>query len=155
MDTKASIQDACCFEEDKKQAKNQQSRIDDVDEIFRNLLNTELKYLPSPEYIHTVQNDINQNMRGILVDWLVEVAELYNLSSQTLYLSANYIDRFLSVVPVLRGKLQLVGVSCMLIASKYEEIYPPKVDDFAYITDNSYTEEEVNFQLHWFELQTR
>ena len=91
----------------------------------------------------TVQNDTNQNMRGILVDWLVEVAEEYKLSSENLYLSANYVDRFLSVVPVLRGTLQLVGVSCMLIASKYEEIFAPQVEDFVYITDNTYTAEEV------------
>jgi cyclin-A len=91
----------------------------------------------------TIQNDINQNMRGILVDWLVEVAEEYKLSSENLYLSTNYVDRFLSVIPVLRGKLQLVGVSCMLIASKYEEIFAPQVEDFVYITDNTYTAEEV------------
>ena len=64
-------------------------------------------------------------MRGILIDWLVEVAEEYRLEAETLYLAVNYIDRFLSFVPVNRSKLQLVGVTCMLIASKYEEIHPP------------------------------
>ena len=59
-------------------------------------------------------------MRGILIDWLVEVAEEYRLEAETLYLAVNYIDRFLSHVPVNRSKLQLVGVTCMLVASKYE-----------------------------------
>ena len=145
---KASLQDACCFKEDKKHVKDPQSGKVYVDEIFSHLLNTEHKYLPSQEYMNTVQSDINQNMRGILLNWLVEVAEEYNLSSQTLYLSANYIDRFLSVVPVVRDKLQLVGVSCVFIASKYEEIFPPTAMDFSFITDDAYTVKEVISSLN-------
>jgi len=89
------------------------------------------------------QKDITPNMRAILVDWLVEVAEEYKLSSETLYLAVSYIDRYLSKRPVLRGQLQLVGVASMLLASKYEEIYAPSVDEFVYISDNTYTKEEV------------
>ena len=63
------------------------------------------------------QTDINSNMRGILVDWLVEVAEEYKLHTETLFLSINYVDRFLSKNQVVRGKLQLVGITCMLVAS--------------------------------------
>ena len=63
------------------------------------------------------QPDINNSMRAILMDWLVEVAEEYKLLPQTLYLTVNYIDRFLSAMSVLRGKLQLVGTACMLLAS--------------------------------------
>lgn len=72
---------------------------------------------PLPDYIERVQTDINSNMRGILVDWLVEVAEEYKLVSDTLYLSVSYIDRFLSLNSLHRQKLQLLGVSAMLIAS--------------------------------------
>ena len=82
-------------------------------------------------------------MRSILVDWLVEVAEEYKLSLQTLYLTINYIDRVLSVMSVLRGKLQLVGTACMLIAAKFEEIYPPDISDFVYITDDTYNAKQV------------
>lgn len=89
------------------------------------------------------QSDINANMRGILVDWLVEVSEEYKLHTETLFLSINYIDRFLSRNNVQRGKLQLVGITCMLVAAKYEEIYPPSVEDFVYISDNAYTRENV------------
>ena len=63
------------------------------------------------------QHDITTSMRSILVDWLVEVAEEYKLHRETLYLSVNYIDRFLSQMSVLRGKLQLVGAASMFIAS--------------------------------------
>ena len=63
------------------------------------------------------QTDITYGMRSILVDWLVEVAEEYKLFRQTLFLSVNYIDRFLSTMAVNRGKLQLLGTACTFIAS--------------------------------------
>ncbi len=101
------------------------------------------KYAVKPDYMERVQHDINHTMRSILVDWLIEVAEEYNLSSQTLFLTINYIDRMLSKVAVSRVKLQLIGVTCMLIACKYEEMYPPTVDDFVFISDSTYKREEV------------
>ena len=73
----------------------------------------------------------------------MEVGQEYRLASDTLFLSVAYIDRFLSMVDVPRNKLQLVGVTSMLIASKYEEIYAPQVDEFCYITDNTYPRESV------------
>lgn len=72
---------------------------------------------PLPDYVKKVQRDITPNMRGILVDWLVEVAEEYNLVSDTLYLTVSYIDKYLSLNALSRHKLQLLGVSAMLIAS--------------------------------------
>ncbi|XWS68093.1 hypothetical protein CRYUN_Cryun04dG0060600 [Craigia yunnanensis] len=106
-------------------------------------LEIEEKRRPLPNYLEKVQNNITVNMREILIEWLVEVTEEYKLVSDTLYLTMSYIDRFLSSHAISRNKLQLLGVSCMLIASKYEEITPPHIDDFCYITDNSYTREEV------------
>lgn len=98
---------------------------------------------PLADYVQKVQSDVNANMRGVLVDWMVEVAEEYKLVSDTLYFSVSYIDRFLSLNLLSRQKLQLLGVSAMLIASKYEEIKPPEVEDFCYITDNTYNKEQV------------
>ena len=86
----------------------------------------------------SAQTDINASMREILVDWLIEVHLKFKLLPETLYLTVNLIDRYLEKQNVLRNKLQLVGVTAMLIASKYEEIYPPIVTDFVYITDNAY-----------------
>ena len=106
-------------------------------EIYSYLRTLEMEHRVSPHYMQS-QRDINATMRGILIDWLVEVAEEYRLEAETLYLAVNYIDRFLSQVPVNRSKLQLVGVTCMLVAAKYEEIHPPAVDEFVYISDNTY-----------------
>lgn len=111
-------------------------------DIHTYLKNVEVKFCPKQFYLKK-QVDINDNMRAILIDWLVEVAEEYKLLPQTLYLTVNYIDRFLSYMSVLRGKLQLVGAACMLVAAKFEEIYPPEVSEFVYITDDTYTAQQV------------
>uniref|UniRef100_A0A7N6FHE9 Cyclin-A2 n=1 Tax=Anabas testudineus TaxID=64144 RepID=A0A7N6FHE9_ANATE len=111
-------------------------------EIHKYLREMEVKTRPKAGYMKK-QPDITNSMRAILVDWLVEVGEEYKLQNETLYLAVNYIDRFLSSMSVLRGKLQLVGTAAMLLASKFEEIYPPEVAEFVYITDDTYTKKQV------------
>ncbi|KVI06719.1 G2/mitotic-specific cyclin C13-1-like [Cynara cardunculus var. scolymus] len=110
---------------------------------YLNNMEKEAKRRPMAEYIVKVQKDVTENMRGVLVDWLVEVAEEYKLLSDTLYLTISYIDRFLSGNALNKQRLQLLGVSSMLIAAKYEEISPPHTEDFCDITDNTYTKQEV------------
>ncbi|XP_078177977.1 cyclin-A3-1-like [Carex rostrata] len=114
----------------------------DIYQYLRSM-EVEPKRRPLSNYIETIQVDVTANMRGVLVDWLVEVSEEYKLVSDTLYLTISYIDRFLSYNSISRQRLQLLGVSSMLIASKYEEIVPPHVEDFCYITDNTYDKQEV------------
>ena len=89
------------------------------------------------------QTDINEKMRAILIDWLVDVHLKFKLLPDTMHLTVNIIDRFLSLKHVVRKKLQLVGVTAMLLASKYEEIYAPEVKDFVYISDKAYTRDEI------------
>uniref|UniRef100_A0A804N1Y9 Cyclin-A1-1 n=1 Tax=Zea mays TaxID=4577 RepID=A0A804N1Y9_MAIZE len=101
------------------------------------------KKRPSTDFMETIQKDVNPSMRAILIDWLVEVAEEYRLVPDTLYLTVNYIDRYLSGNEISRQRLQLLGVACMLIAAKYEEICAPQVEEFCYITDNTYFRDEV------------
>lgn len=111
-------------------------------EIYSYLREAEMRNRPKPSYMKK-QQDITNSMRSILVDWLVEVSEEYKLHRETLFLAVNYIDRFLSQMSVQRSKLQLVGAASMFLASKYEEIYPPDVGEFAYITDDTYTKSQV------------
>ncbi|XP_072514942.1 cyclin-A1 [Salminus brasiliensis] len=113
-----------------------------AEDIHRHLRESELRYRPKPGYMRK-QPDITNCMRVILIDWLVEVAEEYKLCSETVYLAVNYLDRFLSCMSVLRGKLQLVGTAAILVAAKYEEIYPPEVDEFVYITDDTYSKKQL------------
>lgn len=88
---------------------------------------------------------LQPRMRAILLDWLIEVCEVYKLHRETYYLAMDYIDRFLSLhnEPVPKNQLQLIGITCLFIASKVEEIYPPKIAEFAYVTDGACTEDEI------------
>ncbi|KAK7293600.1 hypothetical protein RJT34_16470 [Clitoria ternatea] len=112
-------------------------------DIYNNISVQEYERRPLTDYMDKLQQDITPSMRGILVDWLVEVSEEYKLVTDTLYLTVNLIDRFLSSSLIQKHRLQLLGVTCMLIASKYEEICAPRVEDFCLITDNTYTKAEV------------
>jgi len=113
--------------------------IQDIMVYFRDV---EEKGHPTPGYMDS-QRDINSKMREILIDWLSEVHLKFKLRPETMYLTVNLIDRFLSKRPVSRTKLQLVGCTAMLVASKYEEIYAPEVRDFVFISDKAYTREQI------------
>ena len=79
----------------------------------------------------------------VVVVAVIEVGVEYELESQTLYLCVGYVDRFLSLYPVDRAKLQLLGVACMLLASKFWEQRPPSVEELICISDRTYTREQV------------
>ena len=113
-----------------------------VVEIYGNLRKKETELAPPVNYM-SIQEDINEKMRGILIDWLIEVHLKFKLRQETLYLCFQLIDRFLENTNVQRQKLQLVGVTGLMLASKYEEIYPPEVRDYVYICDNAYSREEI------------
>uniref|UniRef100_W5NAH2 Cyclin B3 n=1 Tax=Lepisosteus oculatus TaxID=7918 RepID=W5NAH2_LEPOC len=89
------------------------------------------------------QPDLNREMRSILVDWMVEVQENFELNHETLYLAVKLADHYLSHTVSARETLQLIGSTTMLIASKFEERCPPCVDDFLYICDDAYKREEL------------
>lgn len=112
-----------------------------VTDIVQNLY--EAEHLSRPRLYMDKQTDINGKMRAILVDWLVEVHLKFRLVPETLHLSINIIDRYCSLVAIKRSKLQLVGVTALLLACKYEEIYPPEVRDCVYITDKAYERQDV------------
>ena len=82
-------------------------------------------------------------MRAILVDWLIDVHNKFKMLHQTLFLTVNLIDRFLEVYKCERNKLQLVGISCLFLASKYEEIYPPDLKEFVLVCDKTYNRNEI------------
>ncbi|NWV37989.1 CCNB2 protein, partial [Grantiella picta] len=120
---------------------NPQMCSDYVKDIYLYLRELELQQSVRPHYLDG--RVINGRMRAILVDWLVQVHSRFHLLQETLYMCVAIIDRFLQSHPVSRKKLQLVGVTALLVASKYEEIMPPDIADFVYITDNAYTTSEI------------
>lgn len=121
-----------------------------AENIYQHLREREMKLSARPGYLER-HPEITDGMRAILVDWLVEVVQEYKLHFETLHLAVNYLDRFLSCTAhVKRGKLQLIGTAALLIAAKYEEIIPPELNEFVYITDNTYTMKQLVRMEHVF-----
>jgi hypothetical protein len=98
--------------------------------------------MPNPEYIDG-QTEVTWEMRETLVDWLLQVHLRYHMLPETLWIAINLVDRFLSRRVVSVAKLQLVGVTAMLVAAKYEEILAPSVDEFVFLCEGGYTREEI------------
>lgn len=111
-------------------------------EIWENL-KAEESVINNYDLIIKKQKDVNEKMRAILIDWIVEVHEKCKLKAETLYLVISIIDRFLTKKEILRTHLQLVGVAALLIACKYEEIYVPDIREFVRITDNAFDKKQI------------
>lgn len=112
-----------------------------VPEIFSHLLQEECQHIVS-DYM-PCQSEINYKMRAILIDWLVSVHQKFRLQNETLFICVSLIDRYLAVRDIEKKYLQLVGICALMVASKYEEIYPPHSKDFVYVTDKAYTAEQL------------
>lgn len=106
-------------------------------DIFTELLSTMNVNKPLPLSFTKSQKEISYKFRNILVDWIVEVHSHFKLQEETLFLCVNLLDRVFERTSVRKSDLQLIGVTCLFIASKVEEIYPPELSDFAYITKNA------------------
>ena len=124
---------------------NVQTPKDYLNTIYYNLLVEENKEITSkPVYTYMKkQKEINDQMRSILVDWIIDVHHKFGFTDETLFMTVLIIDRYCSVEQITRIKYQCLGITALMIACKHEEINVPKVDDFIYITDNAYTKEEV------------
>ena len=114
-----------------------------INDIYNHLKKIEYYDLPVKNYMIKIQTDINEKMRLILLDWLVEVHIKYNLLQETLFITVNLIDKYLSKKNINKKYLQLLGITALLIACKYEEIYPPKLKKLIHMTDNAYNKEEA------------
>lgn len=113
-----------------------------VHDIFEYLHELEVKTLPDPNYLQ-MQRNLRPKMRSILVDWMVEVHLKFKLLPETLYLSINLMDRFLSKELVQVDRLQLLATGSLFIAAKYEEVYSPSIKNYAYVTDGAFSEDEI------------
>ncbi|XP_016483735.1 G2/mitotic-specific cyclin-2-like [Nicotiana tabacum] len=123
-------------------AKNPLAVVEYVQDLFASYRKMEGCSCVSPDYM-AQQFDINERMRSILIDWLIEVHHKFELREETLFLTVNLIDRFLEKQGVVRKKLQLVGLVAMLLACKYEEVSVPLVEDLVFISDKAYSRKEI------------
>ncbi|CAL8113712.1 unnamed protein product [Orchesella dallaii] len=113
-----------------------------VDTILSRWYQLEKMHKINANYM-TKQKEISYKMRTILIEWLVEVAGEYAIHNATLHRGVHFVDRFLSRMQVSRNNLQLLGTTCLFLASKIEEIHPPDTQDLVYITDNTYDKTQV------------
>ncbi|KAG5324792.1 CCNB3 protein, partial [Pseudoatta argentina] len=107
------------------------------------------EYLKGREHLFPIsdymdrQVCLSQWMRALLVDWMVEVQESFELNHETLYLAVKLVDLYLTKMTVGKETLQLLGAASLFIASKFDERIPPMVEDFLYICDGAYTQREL------------
>ncbi|KAM4709588.1 G2/mitotic-specific cyclin-B1-like [Discoglossus pictus] len=114
---------------------------DYVKDIYCYLRKLEAEQTIRPDFLEG--QEINGKMRAILIDWLLQVHMRFKLLQETMFMTVGILDRFLQKNPVPKKLLQLVGVTAMFVACKYEEMYPPMIGDFAFVTDNTYTKAQI------------
>lgn len=110
--------------------------------ILKHLRSTALKNITLTDPFDN-QSEINRRMRGILFNWLLEIQFKFELKTRTIFLASNIFDRYLEVKQVSRDQLQLVGISCFWVASKYEDIYPPELKELVHLCDQLYSAEDI------------
>ncbi|GKT36365.1 Cyclin like protein [Aduncisulcus paluster] len=133
-----SIQDIDMVDRD-----NPQAVAEYVKEIYAYLLEQEMKFAPPPGYLATAQTEITSKMRSVLVDWISEVHTRLKLANESFFHAVTIIDRFLAKKKIAKSQLQLVGIACLLIASKFEESYTPCVKTFLYMSGQTYRRREL------------
>nr|XP_014354300.1 PREDICTED: G1/S-specific cyclin-E2 [Latimeria chalumnae] len=113
------------------------------EDVWSNMLKKEIKYVHEKHFF-LLHPALKPHMRSILLDWLLEVCEVHTLHRETFYLAQDFFDRFMfTQTNINKNQVQLIGITSLFIAAKLEEIYPPKLHEFAYITDGACTEEDI------------
>ncbi|SCU99288.1 LAFA_0G23112g1_1 [Lachancea sp. 'fantastica'] len=113
-----------------------------TNDIFTYLHELEDKWRPHPRYM-LFQPELKWSYRSTLIDWIVQVHARFQLLPETLFLTVNIIDRFLSRKTVTLNRFQLVGAAALFLAAKFEEINCPTIKEILYMLDNAYSKEEL------------
>ena len=133
-------------EKENEEKRDEQSVNEYIDEILNNLIEEEkkIKYEINPNYFQ-YQNEINQDMRSILIDWLIDVHNKLSFKEETIYIAIYIMDSYLSKKFIQRKRFQLLGITSLILASKLNEIYIRRISDYVFITDKAYTVDEIKY----------
>jgi len=130
---------------DQMDLRNPQLASEYAPQIYQNMRQEESRLKVSPAYLKEVQlpNEVKDTSRAFLVEWIIDVHRKFRLVPETLYVTVFLIDRFLSLKQIRKNQLHILGVTSLLIATKYEEIYPPELKDLLSVSENKFTRAEV------------
>ncbi|CDQ78091.1 unnamed protein product [Oncorhynchus mykiss] len=125
----------CCEVETIRRAYQDSNLLND--RVLQTMLKAEDSYLPATNYFKCVQKEIVPCMRRIVSTWMLEVCEEQKCEEEVFPLAMNFLDRYLSVEPTKKTRLQLLGATCMFLASKMKETIPLTAEKLCIYTDNS------------------
>jgi len=111
-------------------------------DILSSMRLREARFVAKPCYVQQHAH-VSARMRSTLIDWLFEIHKQYGFQEETFFLTVNIFDRFLAQTNVSREQLQLVGVTSLLLAAKFEEVDPPELDDLVFDSVNSYSKHDI------------
>ena len=114
-------------------------------EVYKNMRTIETKLKVDANYLTKVQNpsEVKDTSRAFLIEWIIDVHRKFRLLPETLYVTVFILDRFLSLQSIKKSQLHILGVTSLLISTKYEEIYPPDLKDLLTVSENKFTKAEV------------
>ncbi|XP_029632953.1 putative cyclin-A3-1 isoform X1 [Octopus sinensis] len=111
-------------------------------DIIQYLQEIEKKWVLKADFLRR-QREVSCNSRGILIDWIINVQVHLKFCEETLMLTVKLIDVFLAVQNTPLDKLQLLGIACLFLASKFYQQDILKVSQLIYLTDNSYSKQQL------------
>ena len=116
-----------------------------ANDIYQNMRKLEANLKVDADYLVKIQvpTEVKDTSRAFLIEWIIDVHRKFRLLPETLYVTVFIIDRFLSLKQIKKSQLHILGVTSLLISTKYEEIYPPELKDLLTVSENKFTKPEV------------
>ena len=114
-------------------------------EIYKNMRKMETNLKVDPDYLSKVQlpTEVKDTSRAFLIEWIIDVHRKFRLRPETLYVTVFIVDRYLSLKQIKKSELHILGVTSLLISTKYEEIYPPQLKELLNVSENKFNKAEV------------
>lgn len=114
-------------------------------DIYKNMRKMETLLKVDEDYLTKVQlpTEVKDTSRAFLIEWIIDVHRKFRLRPETLYVTVFIVDRYLSLKQIKKSELHILGVTSLLISTKYEEIYPPQLKELLNVSENKFNKAEV------------
>jgi len=130
---------------DQLEIRDPQMVAEHANDIYKNMRKMETHLKVDPDYLSKVQlpTEVKDTSRAFLIEWIIDVHRKFRLRPETLYVTVFLVDRFLSLKQIKKSELHILGVTSLLISTKYEEIYPPQLKELLNVSENKFNKAEV------------